>query len=276
MLISLTGVLEDGTPRGSDVPPSAAQTIAFPQGSDVTLRVSVVNAAGIPVDLSASGTSLTFSVKKVTWPFEVVPRVTKVAAFTNARWGVAEFTIRPGDMWYLKPGDWLYDIWLTLDGARNAVVPTSRLVLQASVAPVPHGPPPHEDVVGGNKLAARCLTTNQVGDCVCIRADRDDDGLYRVERADPRVYAKMPAAGVIVSKSAADRCLFQWIGELLGLTGLTPGRVVFLGTDGRLTQDAEAITPDPDGVYVQNMGMALAGDAVLLAPNFALVKRVPD
>ena len=121
---------------------------------------------------------------------------------------------------------------------------------------------------------ATCLSTDLVGDCVYSRADPGLDGIYQVERADPRDPAKVPAVGVIIEKLTGTSCWVQWIGELPS-GGLVHSRQAFVGPDGRLTQDATLLVPLVGGVlFVQNMGVAMSPNILLLMPNFSLVKRV--
>jgi hypothetical protein len=122
-------------------------------------------------------------------------------------------------------------------------------------------------------LKASCLATDTVGDCVYISADYS--GIrYSVTRADPRDTLKMPAVGIIISKSSPTLCKVQWSGELAGVyTGLTVNKPIFVGLDGRVT-----ITPPGPltGGYsfVQNLGVIVGTSRILLAPNFFMVKRV--
>lgn len=124
------------------------------------------------------------------------------------------------------------------------------------------------------RFSAKCLVTDSVGDCVYIRADVDPSGVPQVGKANPKNPAKMPAVGVIIEKSTASDCVFQWIGELPH-AGLAHNKPAFVGLDGRITQDPSFLAPDPGEIcYVQNMGVAMTSDSLLLLPNFFLVKRV--
>ena len=138
MNINLIALLNDGSPPRAGVLTDARQTVTLPQGSDVSLRVAVVTPTGAPVDLSQPGTELILTCKRK--PLYQVA-IVKRANLTQGR-GIGVFTLEPGDTWGLVPGQYLYDVWLTLDGARSAVIPASMLQLTASVAPVPRVPPP--------------------------------------------------------------------------------------------------------------------------------------
>lgn len=124
------------------------------------------------------------------------------------------------------------------------------------------------------EFVATCLSTDQVGHCVYIRAGVDVDGNYRVGKANPALESKVPSIGVIVEKEDATTCRVRRFGELDGFTGLTPGKAVFLKEDGSLSQ---APVPEPGSgeyVFVQRMGTAYSAEVVYLDPNFHLVKRV--
>lgn len=140
MQISLTAVLEDGTPRRGLVPADPRQTLRIPQGSDVTIVVSVVTPGGNSVDLTGAGTELLLTIKKnPRFNFDSWPRITKKATLGS---NVGTFLLEPGDTHNWLAGVYAWDVWLTKDGSRDAVIPTSPFQLLQSVAPVPERPPP--------------------------------------------------------------------------------------------------------------------------------------
>lgn len=136
MKITLTGLLDDGSPRRPGVI-DPRETITFPQGSDVTLVVSIITPTGSPVPLGGSGVELLLSVKKRT--LDQPSRIKKLAVLSGT---AGTFTVEPADTRWLAAGQYVFDVWLTKDGDRNAVIPTSQLVLTASVAAIPSAPPP--------------------------------------------------------------------------------------------------------------------------------------
>ena len=112
-------------------------------------------------------------------------------------------------------------------------------------------------------FSAVCQATDAVGDCVY------GSGPYQVSRADPYDWGKMPAIGVIESKSGTD-CLVHTFGEVPGLyTGITPGKILFVGQDGRLSHTAPA-----GSSFVQTMGAAVSGEVVLLIPSLSFNQTV--
>ena len=122
-------------------------------------------------------------------------------------------------------------------------------------------------------IPAKCLSTDVVGKCVYISGP-DISGVYQVSTADPLDGAtKMPAFGIIISKSSATECQVQVSGELKGIfSSLTPGRVVFVAVGGSITQ-AIPTPPLSQLAYIQSMGVALTSNVVLVMPDFSIIKR---
>jgi hypothetical protein len=112
---------------------------------------------------------------------------------------------------------------------------------------------------------AYCYATDRPGDAVYIMGDKVGS-TYQVTRvdiddSDPVVAI---AVGVIHSKQSPALCTVRVSGELDGVyTGLPPGRLVFVGTDGRLT-----VTPPARplaGTRVLNaVGYTLASGAIMV------------
>jgi len=137
MKVDLTGIVEDGTPRGPGVPADPRTTISTPQGSTVSLHVQVLRSCGAPVNLDGEGIGLVLSIGSRSWPYQVPPYVEKVATIMDAAHGRAEFNLGPGCLWLMHPGQYAYDIWLTYGGARYDIIPASAWMVLASVARVP-------------------------------------------------------------------------------------------------------------------------------------------
>jgi len=123
------------------------------------------------------------------------------------------------------------------------------------------------------RIYALCDASDTVGKCVHISGDVVGDD-YQVRTASPDALSTMPAIGVIVSKFSATRCLVFTFGEMQDTySGLTPGRVMFVGDDGSLT----AVPPVPplgESRYIQSMGVAYGASTVMIVPDFSLVKRI--
>lgn len=122
---------------------------------------------------------------------------------------------------------------------------------------------------------AECLTSDEVGDFVYIRADKNPtNGLYRVGKTDPVNILKMPSVGIIKEKLDVSLCVVQ-TGGIVDGAGLTPQGAGFIGLDAKLTQDPTTlIAPAGGACYVQPVGSALAVDIFSLDISFTLLKRV--
>ena len=120
---------------------------------------------------------------------------------------------------------------------------------------------------------AECTAAEAVGDFVCI-VDDPPNGLDVVGKADPADVDKMPAVGVVVSKSTPTRCTVQWIGETPDIfTGLLSGKEYFVGADSRIAATPPVPTTVP--LFTQFMGVATAPTRFYLRPNDRLIRRIP-
>lgn len=172
MISRLVGLYQDGNDPALGIVTNAARTLRQPLGATHTVRLEVVNPAGVPVDLT--GTTLVLSVRRQTArpaaptssassscscggascggcsgaPFgrqeledaadvsTAVPAaditVAGVLAPTRGKNHV-DFAIVAADTADLDPGRFTYDIWWTHGGARDCVVPLSPFVLEPVV-----------------------------------------------------------------------------------------------------------------------------------------------
>lgn len=80
------------------------------------------------------------------------------------------------------------------------------------------------------------------------------------------------AFGVVTEIVSPTRCKVLISGKLSGsiyqLAGLTFGKTVFIGADGKLTTTPPASGP------LQKMGIALKSDSIFLLPNLDIINRV--
>ena len=137
MLLDVTGVLFDGSPLRPGVPSNARVPIRMQRGTSVTIRLKVINAAGQQVDLTQSGRSIVFAVKKKPTdnPPAIAKTVTGPAASGDPK-NVCRIAIVPHDT--AKPtvqaGRYGFDIVLvdtTLNPpSRELVIPLSPFVLE--------------------------------------------------------------------------------------------------------------------------------------------------
>lgn len=119
--------------------------------------------------------------------------------------------------------------------------------------------------------SADCSSAEAVGDFVCISgpqvSNRD-----QVQKADPSDYDKLPAVGVIISKSSPTTCLVQWMGETPAIfSGLSAGEPYFLGADSKLAE----VPPPPvsQDMFVQVVAVALSADRAYIRPEGNLTLR---
>ena len=120
---------------------------------------------------------------------------------------------------------------------------------------------------------AECTAAESVGDFVCI-VDTPPNGVDYVGKADPSDFGKMPAVGVIISKSSPTDCLVQWFGETPNIfSGLSSGEVYFVGADSKIAENPPVPTTVP--LFTQFMGVATAPTRLYLRPNDHMVLRIP-
>jgi hypothetical protein len=121
--------------------------------------------------------------------------------------------------------------------------------------------------------AAECTAAESVGDFVCIVAD-PPNGVDLVGKADPSDFTKMPAVGIIISKSSPTDCLVQWFGETPDIfSGLNSGEVYFVGSDSKIADVPPVPTTVP--LFSQWMGVATAPTRLYVRPNDHMVRRIP-
>jgi len=109
---------------------TSGATIELYQGSNVTFRVTVVDTADDPVDLT--GASLVFTVRKAVACEPALLRKTtdlpSEGAITDPTGGIAELYIVPSDTGVLLPGGYVFDLWV------DALLPnsTSHILIKPS------------------------------------------------------------------------------------------------------------------------------------------------
>jgi len=118
-------------------------------------------------------------------------------------------------------------------------------------------------------FSANCLSTDAVGHCVYITGDLVL-GVIQVAKADITDKTKMPAVGVIVSKSAATDCIVVYLGavDLAGVVpALSPGKMYFVGPDSK----PNVVRPVGPAL-LQIVGVALDSSRVLFNPSPNMTK----
>lgn len=140
-------------------------------------------------------------------------------------------------------------------------------VIQATAMALPSG------LVDTTRTAARCNTSDVVGDLVFVNGSFVG-GLPNISKADVSNRVFMPVIAVITAKSDSTHCTIQFSGNVTSIySGLTIGRVYFVGTDGR-----PSVTPPAAGMsgkaYVQAIGVAIDPSVLRLNPSTEMVVRV--
>lgn len=121
------------------------------------------------------------------------------------------------------------------------------------------------------RIDVACLSTDAIGDPVCIRGDRVN-GKWRVEAANPQDGDKMPAIGVLVDKSTPTVGVVQLFGPVEDVfIGMTPGAYYFVGTSG--VADVAPSAGSLGYVDVQHIGFAVAEDILLLTGDLMLIRE---
>ena len=147
MVLYLTGILEDGSSRAAGVPLVAATPIILHRGETTQVRVQIIRPSGQLVNLAQVASDITLTVKR--FIVQQPPSLMRVGVMASSG---ATFEIEAGAMRQMQPGQYLYDVWLTLlDGTSHQVVLTSTLMLEAAVKSPPWTPPPPTlDLVEGD------------------------------------------------------------------------------------------------------------------------------
>ncbi len=176
------------------------------------------------------------------------------------------------------PNDWIFDApsGLLLCGAdlTDQFIPSGNLPIWVQ----------HYRYVGTKGVASSgdvqktqevaCLTTDSVGDLMCIRDVMTATNRWRVQAADCTDITKMPAVGVLISKTTPTTGIMQLFGDVTGLfSGLDVTKKYFVGPAGTL------VTPAPfpgvgSKVHVQRFGFSVSSTVLwLTGENGSLYTR---
>jgi len=101
-----------------------------------------------------------------------------------------------------------------------------------------------------NVVSAQCRSVDNAGDLVRL-ASVELDTLY-VERVNPYYRDQMPAYGIIIAKDNEVTCQVQTLGDVSvsAIDALTPGKVCYVGTNGRVTTTAPDAINSPSGIVL--------------------------
>lgn len=122
------------------------------------------------------------------------------------------------------------------------------------------------------KQDVACLFSDSIGDWLCVRGDRIN-GKWRVEKADPENIDKMPAIGVLISKSTPTVGVMQMIGPCNIFTGLDYSKpTAWLGSSG--IQYTLPIPGAGNYIIAQKIGKAVASDIFWISGSLEHFRRV--
>jgi hypothetical protein len=123
---------------------------------------------------------------------------------------------------------------------------------------------------------ATCLATDAIGDCVRIRAAKVGNA-FQVEKVDISTPGDPPAVAIVLRKDSPTNCIIHFHGPLRGVySGLSPGVVYLVGTDGRPAAVGDANYPVAGSDYFQQIGVATSSDELLVHPLGASFGGLPS
>lgn len=100
-------------------------------------------------------------------------------------------------------------------------------------------------------------------------------GIMQVDLVDVTDRAKMPAYGIVVSKSSATRCVVQTLGKYTTGVALTPGKPVYVGATGQPTSTKPTLGGSPSIAITQIIGYAWDTNQMFLnLGDFSLIIAV--
>lgn len=122
--------------------------------------------------------------------------------------------------------------------------------------------------------SANCLAGDAVENAVYITGDKIG-GLLQVSKVDIDDGAKMPAVGLIVSKSDPTTCKIRVGGKLqLSASSLASGNLVFVSATGT-PETLPPVRPSSGTRLIQHLGKALAADLLEISPSNVLHEIQP-
>lgn len=107
------------------------------------------------------------------------------------------------------------------------------------------------------EVTVTCSPTDQVGDFVYAVADGT------VAKADITDWDKMPAIGCIISKTSPTQCTVQTANIVSLYSGLSVGKVYFLGPNGRPVVPRPVPAPG-SSIFLQSVGFAVSPTTLMI------------
>lgn len=142
--------------------------------------------------------------------------------------------------------------------------------IRADLPQTPATSQTEESLLKGRYFEADCLATDAVGNMVRITGP-SVLGFRQVTKVDVTDRTKMPAVGLIVSKSTITRCFVQTLGEV-PLAGIVAGARYYVGAAGSPASLIPSPAPAAEAI-VQVIGVGVDTGVLLLAPSFQMTVR---
>ena len=128
MLIDIIGIVEDGSPRGANIPVSSARAITLVIGSSFIVRLRAYYAGGAPFSVGDVNRTFALTVKRRPQQYdESVVLLTGTADATQGP-NVVTFTGTPATTRNVTAGKYVWDVWTTLTDGHGAVLSRDQLV----------------------------------------------------------------------------------------------------------------------------------------------------
>lgn len=129
MLLYLTGILEDGTPRSAMVPPNSRQQISVPFLSSLDIKIKVIGANAAPIPLAGKTLSITIKKKSTDQVWLIKKSATLLPAEGH---NVASFAIASSQGRAIPAGRYVYDVWMSESTVNDCIVDLSPFVVEGS------------------------------------------------------------------------------------------------------------------------------------------------
>ena len=124
------------------------------------------------------------------------------------------------------------------------------------------------------EVLVACLSTDSIGELMCIRGEKTTTGRWRVQKSDCTDLSKMPARGVLIAKATPTTGTMQLAGEVAGhFSGLDVLKPYFAGPAGTLVTPAPIPAPGTL-VRVQKFGFPVSNDVLYITgTNHIMITR---
>lgn len=119
------------------------------------------------------------------------------------------------------------------------------------------------DIGSESRVVVECLAGDNVGRFMAVR-DEMSGSKWLVHTADPYDDAKMPAVGILISKSSPTEGVMVRLGEIENqYTGLDVSKPAFVGENGDVVQASPTVVGGI--VHIQRAGFPLGSDVLYLS-----------